>query len=74
MKFTIVKNGKSQEIELPDCTKKLNKVLGNKIFSVSTVPNIAITKYDRDGLLGDIQELVFCMGSQLYTLKRAYET
>jgi hypothetical protein len=74
VKFTIVKNGKTKEIDLPDCTEKLNKVLGNKIFSVSTVPNIAITKYDRDGLLGDIQQLVFCLGSRFHALKRAYET
>jgi hypothetical protein len=73
MKFEIIKNGVKETIDLPDCKDKLNWILGNKIFSVNTVPNIAITKDDRIRLLEEIQGLAMCFGEQLWALKREYE-
>ena len=65
---------KKGEADLPDCKEILNKVLGNKVFSVNTVPVGFISKNDRLNLLEDVQNLVTCMGSQLHALKRFYET
>jgi hypothetical protein len=73
MKFEIVKDGIKTTIDLPDCKNQLNGILGNKIFSINTVPNIAITKNDRLRLLEEIQGLAMCFGEQLWALKREYE-